>query len=181
MADGASEAEDMVGVKFEIVGNEIVMGLGADKECSPEVIADSDSSMNEEMGAVNVSAATRNEAAICGVVEQDRLSANPCHEVGSGFSRHMIGIDDIRVIQDRAIVLVSVVQTFVCAECAFNIESPAPVAEVLQAGTGEDSSRFCRRNIGLGRGLGFGRPQSAAAQAEIDLLGGRKTRQRAER
>ena len=112
MADGASEAEDMVGVKFEIVGNEIVMGFGADKECPPEVIADSDSSMNEEMGAINVSAATGHEAAICGVVEQDRLTANPRHEVGPGFSRYVIGIDDIRVIQDRAIVLIPVVQTF---------------------------------------------------------------------
>src|SRR5262252_3503313 len=89
----------------------------------------------------------------------------------AGRQRPAIGVDNIRVIQDLTIVLVSVVETLFGAECAFDIESPATLAEVLQAGAGVGATGFRRRNIGLGRRQRFGRPQSAAAETEVDLLG----------
>ena len=181
MADGAPDAKDVVGVKFEIVGDEVVMGFGADKECSPEVVADTNSRMHKEVGAVDVGAAAGSVSAIGGVVKQDRLATNPGHEVGTRLCRQAIGIDDIRVVQDRTIVLVPVVQTFFCAHCAFDIDSPTALGKVLQTGAGVGPTRFGRGNEGLGGRQGFGRPQGAAVEAEIDLLGMAEWSKRRER
>ena len=38
-----AHAEDMIGVEFVVVRNEIVVAFGPDEECSPEVVANSDS------------------------------------------------------------------------------------------------------------------------------------------
>jgi hypothetical protein len=163
VADGASNPEDVVGVEFEIVIDVIVMGFGTHEEGAPEVVANANPRMEQKMGAVDVTAAAIAIAAIYGVIKQHRLAADTRHEVATGLRGEAMGIHGIYVVQDGAVVLVSIVQALFWPECAFDGQSKTALRQVLQTGGPVGATFFRRRNEGLGGGQRFRGPQDAAA------------------
>ena len=70
VTDRSSDAEDVIGMELEIVGDEIVVGFGAHEKCLPEVIAHSYTSMHQKVRVVDVGAAAATVVAVGLLIEQ---------------------------------------------------------------------------------------------------------------
>src|SRR6516225_3366541 len=113
------------------------MAFGADEKGSPEVVAEANSEMQEEMRAVYVEAAAVCVSTVGGVVEDKRFATNSGHQVGAKFRRHAPGIDGIGIVQNGTVELVSVVETFFDACGTFEVPAQPPFTQILQARIGE--------------------------------------------
>ena len=171
VADRGSDAEDVIGVELEVVGDVVVMGFGAHEESLPDVIAHAYTGMHQEMRVVDVGSAAAGVGAVGLPVEEQSLAADSSHEIGANFWSHPAGIHSVDVVESRAEVLGSVVEALLRSECTLNVDPQPLFREVLQAGAGEDSTFFRGRKEGLRRREGLGRPERAATDGEIDLLG----------
>src|SRR5579864_2373767 len=169
--DRNSYAEDVIGMEFEIVGDEIVVGLGAHEECSPHVITHSYTGVHQEVRVVDVAAAAGGVDAFGLLIEQQSLATHSGHKVGANFWGHGAGIDGVDVVQSRAVVLVPVVEALLRPERTLYVDPESLFREVLQAGTGVNPAFFWGRKEGLRSSQRLSRPERAAPDSEINLLG----------
>ena len=137
VSDRCSEAEEVVGVKLVIVGDEVVVNLRADEQVAPGVVADSEARMQEEMGAVQVGAAAPGgERARSYAIEKQGHETGPGHEVTVGFGCKPVRVDSIRIDDNWAIELEVVVNALVIAEGAFNVNAAVFFIQVLEEDAG---------------------------------------------
>ena len=133
VSDRRSEAEEVVGVKLVIVGDEIVVNFRAYEDVAPCVVADSKAPMQEEMGAVQVgTAAPGGERARSYAIEEQGHETCASHEVTMGFGRKPVRVDTIRIDDNWAIELEVVVNPLVIAEGGFNVNAAVFFIQVLE-------------------------------------------------
>lgn len=171
VADRSADAEDVIGVELEIVGNVVVMCFRTHEESLPDVIAHSYTGMHQEMRVVDIGGAAAGVGAVGLSVEEESFAAGSGHEISANFRSHPARIHCVDVVESWAEVLGSVVEALLRPECTFNIDAQPLFCEVLQAAAGEDSTFFRGRKKGLRCGEGLGRPKCAATDGEINLLG----------
>ncbi len=159
-------------MKLEVVGNEIPVSLRPDENPSPYAIPDANPGVNQEVGAVEMSAATAGGdcTAIKLVVENQCLPANARHKIAPGFFSQPGCVDAIDVVQDRAIGLEVVVDRVAVAEGPLGQYPEMIVRNVLDAETGIGSSFFRRRQKSYGSGWVLRGPECVAANGDIDFL-----------
>src|SRR5215469_15343572 len=106
ISDRRSETKDVVGMKLMIVGDEVVMHLGADEHIAPGVVTDSEARVQEEMIAVQVGAAASGgeRARSCAIEEQGRDTGSG-HDVTVCLGCQPARVDCIRTDQNWAIEL----------------------------------------------------------------------------
>jgi len=173
VADRSSDPEDMIGVEFEVIRDDVPVHFGANEEISPEIVADARASMHQEVSAVDVSAAAagREAATDGGVVEQQSLGADSGHEVARSLLSEMRGgVHRVQVIQDGTIGLQTVVESLVIAKGAFGSEAEVLLIGVLNEDTGIVPALLRRRQIADRSSGVFERPERAASGAQIKLL-----------
>lgn len=142
VSDRSSEAEDVVGVKLVIVRDEVVVNLRADKEIAPRVITDSKAGVEKEMVAVQIgAAASGGEGARTYPVKEQCLNSGSRHDVAVGLGCQPMGINAVRIDQNRPVKLEVVIQALVVAEGAFNVDAKIFRVQVLEeeAGIGATS------------------------------------------
>jgi hypothetical protein len=173
VADGSSDAEDMIGMEFEVVGDDVPVHFGTNEEISPDVVAYAGAGMEQEVSAVDVSAAAagREAATAGGVVEQQSLGADSGHEVARSLLSEMGGgVHRIQVIQDGTIGLQAVVETLMVAKGTFGSEAEMLLIGVLNEDTGIVPALLRRRQIADRSSGVFERPEGVASGAKIKLL-----------
>ena len=142
ISDRCSEAEEIVGVELVIVGDEVVVNLRTDKDVAPCVVANPEPPVQEEMGAVQVGAATAGgERASSDAIEEQGHETGASHEVTVGFGCKPVRVDAIGIDDDWAIELEVVVNALVIAEGGFNVNAAVFFIQVLEeeAGIGTTS------------------------------------------
>ncbi len=172
VSDGGSDPEKIVGVEFVIVGNDVIVGFGANEVVFPEVIAHAHAEVNQEVIGVEVGATASGRKATTSVggIEQKRLATHARHEVAVRPGRHPPLVKGVHVIQDRAVGLIGVVEGLVIAERAFEVEAKMILGDVLQKHAGINASPQRGGDEPAGSGGIFGRPESVSADGEVNLL-----------
>jgi len=141
ISDRCSEAEDIVGMKLMIVGDEVVINLGTDEHIAPGVVADSKASVQQEVGTVQVcAAASRGEWARSDPIEEQGHQTGASHDVTVGLGCKSVRVDCIRVDDDRPIELEIVVNALVVAENAFDVDAAVFCIQVLKKDAGIGSA-----------------------------------------
>ncbi len=99
VSDGDPEADDVVGVKLEVVVYKVIVRLGANEEASPRVVAQVPADVYQEMVAIDVGVATGGIiAAVEVAVEDQGLGAHSSHKISAGVVREGARVDGIGVI-----------------------------------------------------------------------------------
>jgi hypothetical protein len=112
IADRDPDASNVIGIELNVVGDQVEMGLGPDKEAAPKIVADATPDVDHEMIAARVGAATRKVIGIAGsvpVVEKYAFATNASHQLGAYFPAYSRRVDAIKVIKDRPKTLIAVI------------------------------------------------------------------------
>ena len=171
VADRRSSAQDVIGVEFVVVGNEVIVRFRPDKNAFEEAIVQAKACMHQKVSIVHIGAASVSVEAGCGFLIKDQsFSADTRHEVASKSRREVASVHPIHVVQDGAEVLISVVETFFGAEGTFDIQPAGIFRKVLQTEVSKNAPAFRRGNEGQGCAFGSRRLEDAAADSGVDLL-----------
>lgn len=153
-SDRDSNTEDVIRVKLVIVHDEVVMRFGPNEQVAPRVVSDSEPCMEEEMVAVDVgTAAATAQRTGPRSVEEKRLDTRPRHQVTMSLWGEPARVNCIGIDQNWAVKLEVVIQTFVVAESAFDIDAAISLVQILKRAAGVNSVFFGRRQEGLGGGV----------------------------
>src|SRR5205085_12567470 len=95
------------GVMYDV----IIVRFRTNKDVSPDVVVDASANVHKEMRAVGAGRASRRViAAAIRFVEKHSLCADAGHQVSRGLLREVRGIDGVHVIDQRAKLLIVVVE-----------------------------------------------------------------------
>lgn len=137
ISDRRSEAENIIGVELVIVGDEVVVNLWADEYVAPCVVADSKTTVEEEMSAVQIgAAASGGERASSYAIEKQGHDTGASHEVTVGLGCKPVRVDSIRIEDKWPVKLKVVVNAFVIAKGAFNVNAAVFCIQVLNEDAG---------------------------------------------
>jgi len=158
-------AED-VGVVVDVVE----VNLGADKEVSPDVVADTAADIHQEVtGAHKILAAK--SAGTIRQIEASALPANAGHEIRADLLAQFGLVHGVEVRDDGTIGLSarSAVGSLARSPCSLEVEADALVEDYVGADTGVEASFFrTKASIWVARS---GRRENVAAEHGVPLLG----------
>jgi len=157
-------------VKLRVAENMVVMRLGTNEQASQEMAGHARPCVHEEMVAADDGGTGSEIAGGALVVENCGLRAKSRHKIGAHSPIDARRVHSVDVIQDRAIVLITVVQRAMVAERTFDVEAEMILENRLDAGGRIRSTPFGRSYTGLRRAGGSGGEKCAAAGSDINLL-----------
>lgn len=164
-------AQHIVGVKFNVIYDVVEVCLGPDKEMSPHPVADVASKINEKMIAVKSDAATCGETAIAGwAIKKHPLAAHASHEIGIHSSHHVPRKYPVKVIKNRTIFLVTVVEHLFITSSNFCAVAEVILQNTIDAETRIEPALFRWRQISFGRIGVLGGEKNANAHGNVNLL-----------
>jgi hypothetical protein len=157
-ADGSTEAQNVVGVKFGVIEDVVEVGLGADKESPPQHVADLGTGMNQEVIAVHAGGATREIAVAVLGVEKQALTARTGREVDAGLlgeaGRKHSGdaghVNEVEVIEEGPVGLIGVVEIPLIAKGELGAIAEVVLVGALDADVGVESALLRRRQESQG-------------------------------
>lgn len=172
VSDRSADAKHVIGMKLEVVGNEIPVSLRPNENASPHAVPNAYAGVNQKMRAIEMGAATSggNGAAIELVIEDQRLATDARHEIASGLFGQPRRVYAVNVVQNRPVGLKVVIEGVAIAERALGKNSEMIVGYVLHAETGIGSPFFGWRQESDRGGCVLGRPECVAADSDVDLL-----------
>jgi hypothetical protein len=180
VSDGGSNAEDVAGGEHVgVIQDVVVMCFGADENVSPNVIAQADASIHQEVVAAGVARAEVGTAdRRLEAVEAGRLPADAAHQVKANFFADAGLIHPVKVKKDGTVGDAKAVEVALSAS-PDGVKTEAVTLMEDDVGTkiGIDAAFFGA--VDLSRGcieaalVGAGRQRGAESDHGIALLGGR--------
>ena len=138
---------------------------------SPHPVADVASKINQKMIAVKSGAATCGETAIAGwAIEKHPLAAHASHEIGIHSSHQVPRKYPVKVIKNRTIFLVTVVEHLFITSSNFCAVAEVILQNTIDAETRIEPALFWRRQIGFGRVGVLSGEKNANAHGNVNLL-----------
>src|SRR5579872_1421557 len=188
VADRSAQPNHVIGVEG-VIEDAVVVCLGANKEISPQAVANAEAGVHQELITVQMGVAGREPAVAELVIENHALAthasqrdhADPLVEAGGEHALEPGRVHGVDVIQEGAVGLVAVVGSLLVAKGNFGAVAETVLVNAVDADVGVHTTLLRRRHESPGRGSVLGGEKSAAANRKVKLLGTGRTGKRNQR